>query len=282
MHSAIRKETRTCVNPDCKKEYEAHIGNVVGISILFGQGYCPECRQKRAEDEERREVETKARELNNKREQWRINCGIPIKFKTSRFSNFDKRVDRSIVNMLNECQRYANQFSFLNPHQSPSLVMYSYRIWGLGKTYLVCSLAHAILDKWQGETEICPVHFVSEPQLFMRIRATYNRREGEHENERDIYRHLTTVPLLILDDVGKEEVADPRFVQRVMFAIINGRYENMLPIIITANLDTDGLDKYLGGDRGNSASMERLMEMTENVFWELRGKSYRDATNRTT
>lgn len=279
MNKGITQEMRVCVNPTCKKEYEAHIANVLGIRILFGQGYCPQCSQQKLEEEERREAEKRIMGVKVKRELWRQTCGIPLRFQGSRFGNFDTKVDRSIVKMLKECQGYAGEFSFRRPHSSKSLVMLSPLVWGVGKTHLACSLAHALLDRWDGETGSCPVHFVSEPQLFKRIRATFNRQEGG-ETEEDIYKHLTSVPLLILDDAGKEEVADPRFVQRVLFAIIDGRYQNMLPLVMTANLDTDGLDRHLGGDRGNSASMDRLVEMTGGVFWELSGRSYRDATNR--
>ncbi len=272
----IEKLTKTCLG--CATEYEAHIGHVLGITIEFGKGYCPTCREGMREDEERREVETQARELSEKREAWRLECGVPRRFQVCRFSKFDTRVDESIMKVWAECKSYAESFRFRQPQQSKSLVMFSEGVWGVGKTHLVCAIAHAILDRWQGETSYCPVYFISEPDLFLKVRSTFNRSRGvESETEEDIYRKLATVPLLILDDVGKEEVSDPRFVQRALFAIINGRYDNMLPIVITANLNPDNLEKHLGGDRGNCASMNRLVEMTGSTFWELRGESYRNA-----
>jgi len=190
-------------------------------------------------------------------------------------------VDKSIQKSWKICKDYADKFLCDQPRKSPSLVLYSNKIWGVGKTYLACSIAHAILDKWNGETESCPICFVSEPDLFLRLRATYNRHSGDGgETEEQVYSPLLSAPLLILDDVGKEEVTDPRFVQRVLFAVINGRYDSMLPIIITANLDTEGLDRHLGADRDNGASMNRLAEMTGNIFYELNGDSYRDFSKR--
>ncbi len=177
MNNAIIKETRVCLG--CKTKYEAHIGSVVGIRILFGQGYCPTCCQKRYEEAERKEAESQALTLKNKRENWRIICGIPMRFQESRFGNFDTRIDKSINRILNECQKYVMEFSLRHPTQSKSIVMYSFGIWGLGKTHIACAVAHALLDKWQGETELCPVYFASEPQLFTRIRATFNNgRDG--------------------------------------------------------------------------------------------------------
>ena len=282
MTSKIEKVNKSCL--ECNQEYEAHIGDALGIKIEFGGGYCPTCRQKKLDEEERIEFEARQKETASKRENWRGECGIPLRFRESRVDKFDTKVDKSIVNMWHECGEYINQFSFSKPQGVKSLVMYSQGIWGVGKTYLACAISNGILDKWDNETGLCPVCFVSEPQLFLRVRSTYNRRGNDDRNhqetEEEIYRHLTRVPLLILDDVGKEEVSDPRFVQRVLFAVIDGRYQNMLPMVITANLNPDELDLHLGGNRGNSASMDRLTEMTGNIFWELRGQSYRDMSKR--
>ncbi len=281
MQTNIEEKEATC--KDCGKTFTYKIGHILGVAIPWGKDYCPECSRKYWEEQKRKEEEAENNRIQAQRERWRSECGIPLHFRDSRFENFNMSVDKSIVKMEKQCQEYAEKFSFTNPQLSKTILMFSFGIWGLGKTRLVCATANAILDKWKaGDPGMCPVTFISEPQLFLRIRATFNRQNGEShkETEDDIYRKLTRVPLLILDDVGKEEVSDPRFVQRVLFAIINGRYENMLPIIITANLDADGLDRHMGGDRGNSASMDRLIEMTGNIFWELKGQSYRDVSKR--
>ncbi len=281
METYIDKKTQICSK--CGEEFEAHIGKVAGINIDLSRNKCPTCRKLLYEQELRDEAESKYREIANKREQWRKECGIPMRFMDSRFDKFNQKVDKGIVKAWQECKDFAETFAIRRPQNSRSMVLFSNDIWGVGKTYLVCSIAHAILDKWNNETSYCPVYFVSEPKLFLRVRSTFNRTpngEAKHETEEDIYRQLTKVPLLILDDVGKEEVSDPRFVQRVLFSIIDGRYQNMLPIVITANLNPDQLDNHLGGGRGNSASISRLAEMTGNVFIELVGKDYRDFTNK--
>ena len=284
MTKGINITNRICIEPSCKKEYEAREAQMPGMNnpIVFGGGRCPECAKKNMEDVEKQEAHLRATELGIKREEWRMKCGIPIRFKSQRFKTFNSGRTKSLNNAYKDCIDYVDKYPMRGYHGYRSLVLYSENVWGVGKSHLVSSVAHGILDKWDGEIDYCPVRYISEPNLFLRIRSTFNRRqvEGYQETEAEVYREMTTIPLLIIDDMGKEEVSDPRFVQRVLFTIINGRYDNMLPIVITANLNTDMLERHLGGDRGNSATFDRLIEMTGNVFREIITTTYRDFKNR--
>lgn len=274
--------TKSNVCSVCGKGYESNIVFVsAGHPLDLSGGKCPDCRTELAKQQELEGKITNDRILSNTRETWRKTCGIPLRFSQSRFSNFNRKVDRTILKTLDKCIELTEKYDFTNPRNTKSIIMYSNLSWGVGKTHLSCSIAHAILDKWQNETKVCPVMFISEPELFLRIRNTFNRQNGyeQHETEESIYKKLTTVPLLILDDVGKEETADTRFVQRVLFAVVNGRYQNMLPIVITANLNPELLADHFGGEY-NCATMDRIIEMSGSKFWELKGESYRDATKR--
>lgn len=280
MTKGIEITKRICL--DCHNEYESHEARILGLTnpIVFGGGCCPDCAKRRMEEEEAKEKQLHDLEIKNKRESWRNNCGIPQRFMGQRFESFSPGRSKSLSHAFNDCVDYAGKFPLRVYHGYRSLVLYSEGVWGVGKSHLVASIVHKILDRWEGESSICPVRYISEPNLFLRIRATFNNQEKYHETESDIYRELITIPLLVIDDMGKEEVSDPRFVQRVLFAIVNGRYENMLPLVITANLNPDMLDRHLGGDRGNSATFDRLAEMTGNVFREICATSYRDFRNR--
>jgi DNA replication protein DnaC len=46
-------------------------------------------------------------------------------------------------------------------------------------------------------------------------------------------------------------------------------------MVITANLDGQGIREHLGAGRGNEASFDRLVEMTGGKFLEMKGASYR-------
>ena len=117
------------------------------------------------------------------------------------------------------------------------------------------------------------MRFVTETDMLLRIRATYNVREWEkawHERDEEVYRELKSRQLLILDDVGKEQPVDPRFVQRVYFQVINGRYERGLPLVITSNIGPRQLHEHIG-----RYPADRVVEMTQGKVVELKGVSYR-------
>lgn len=285
MSEAITTELRRCYA--CKKEYEAKIYNVLGLKIVKGADYtragivcyCPDCNKKIFEEEEAREKLARQAEIIRKRKEWRFKCGIPAKFMFEDFSTFDvKRPVTGIKNAYNRCLCYARNFPLDNSYlKYPSLIIFSENTWGIGKTHLAISICHQILNQWNGEQIGCPVKFISEPDLFQQIQATYSYDQEERKylpSETDILNQLIFVRLLVIDDIGKRKVQDPKFVQRIFFSIIDGRWKAMRPIVITANLNTDGLRDFLGGVE-NEASFDRLWEMARGKALRLEGESYR-------
>ena len=61
--------------------------------------------------------------------------------------------------------------------------------------------------------------------------------------------------MLILDDLGAEKPSD--WVKEQLYVIINRRYENMLPTIITTNCTMNELK-----DRIGERTASRIIEMT--------------------
>lgn len=267
---------QTC---SCGQEYDArHYINLYSKEADASGGLCENCRARMRAEEEVKEEAAKLRTINDKRESWRRSCGIPVIYQQERFETWKTGRPGTVDKAYTICQEYAEKYPLLTPQGYQSLILTSPRIWGLGKTHLACAIAHHVLDRWQGQGR-CPVCMVDEPSLMLRIRATYNRTiytgEGappRQETEELILKQLTWVPLLILDDVGKNDVADPKFTQRILFQIINGRYNNgKLPIVITANATEYEFKEHIGGE--NEATLDRLLENVR--FIEITGKSYR-------
>lgn len=205
--------------------------------------------------------------LKEKHEAW-IMQSIPARYRTVTFDNF--KVTPSNKKAFTMCKEYVKNYPAQHNANYKSIGIFSNGVWGVGKTHLAVAMAKEIIYKCQF---INPVLYTTEPDMFLRLKSTFNRQNDETENV--VMKKLTTVPVLIVDDIGKEEVSDPRFVQRAWFSIINTRYDNLLPLILTANLDPDGICNHLGGNRGNEASFDRLYEMLQGTFYEITGESYR-------
>ena len=91
-----------------------------------------------------------------------------------------------------------------------------------------------------------PVICMTMIDMLARIKATYDKREI---SEGEILRVYETVPLLIIDDMGKEPPTD--WGVSKIYAIINARYEGYKPTIVTSNYTDTELEKRLTPQNGD-------------------------------
>ena len=70
----------------------------------------------------------------------------------------------------------------------------------------------------------------------MDIKRSFDNREVNEAQVLDIYKK---VDLLIIDDLGKEQCSD--WSMSTLYSILNDRYEDMKPTIITTHYNADGL-----------------------------------------
>ena len=237
--------------------------------------YCADCLKKWEEYQKNLQAKEKPIDYNSaKREEWR-KLRIPAKYLTKNFDNFNtKGGNLKAIHLA--CIKYANEFPFaykkyVADHQQAYSSLMLSSLVGMGKTHLACAVGHKILDNWQGENIPCPIYFISEHEIYRRIINTYSYSQDEKINnpsENDIIDYLVKVPVLILDDLGKAERNDPRFINRIMFEVIDGRYRIQRPLIVTTNKSTDELATYLG-DGSESACLSRLLEMCKGNNWQI-------------
>lgn len=269
--------TKVCKSPECQAEYEPRYFELLNTKIIAGQGWCPACARKEYNRLEADEERKKLADISHIRTEARKRTGIPPIFMNEDFSTFKKGYQDQA---LAKCMSYAEGYSVEEKQMGyPSFLIYSQKSWGVGKTHLSCAILHRILDRWKGEGRSCPrLVFISEYDLFRSIQATYSftREEQQHrENEDEIIKRLTTCDLMVLDDVGKEARKDPQFVQRTLFAIIDGRYKRNAPIILTANKSPEQLKSHLGSRGSDEASYDRLWAMVGGKALNMDGSSYR-------
>ncbi|HSK49668.1 MAG TPA: ATP-binding protein, partial [Solirubrobacterales bacterium] len=101
---------------------------------------------------------------------------------------------------------------------------------GTGKTTLAMLVAKQALAA--GKT----VGIYFAPKLLTRIRQTYQEAESNRAYE-TFFREVTSVDLLYIDDLGSERRTD--WVVEQLYAVINERYENQRPMLVTSNSDSD-------------------------------------------
>jgi len=138
---------------------------------------------------------------------------------------------------------------------------------GTGKTHLAAAIANYLLDRG------VPVIFGTLATLFENLRASLYA-DGATEAEREeARRELYDVDLLVLDDLGKERLT-PWAVEE-LYSLLNYRYENMLPVVITTNLSLAQLRERYDAERtqAGQAIVSRITEMCRVVI--IKGDDYR-------
>ena len=258
-------ETITCF---CGQKFDTR------VFLLEGRKYCknlcPDCRKRKDAEDLKTQFAKELKEVKeSQRRDWFAKVGVPALFTGKTFDSFDSKLQ-------------PKAFAAVKGYQGKSLVLYSPGTFGVGKTHLVCALAMHLIKigqpavaghnyQYQIVTRPCPVHFTTEAKMLARIRETYDHRYDDSETERDVYKNLERFDLLILDEVAKVRPKDLSFLQSVYFNIIDSRYVNQMPIILTTNLSPAELEEHIGG-----ACADRLREMApKENFLLMKGKSYR-------
>lgn len=215
-------------------------------------------RQRQAEEAER--VRRKIRKIIGE-------SGMRERFLNRTFENFTVTEQNGAAYEITKT--YADTFEEKLPAEDKKMDRNGLFIMGsigVGKTHLVAAIANQLMS--QGVPVIC----MTMIDLLDRIKRTYDKgaiSEGE------VLKLYETIPLLIIDDMGKEQPTE--WGVSKIYTIINSRYEGYMPTIVTTNYDDRALIKRLTPERGDSitaeAIIDRLREMCEGIT--MTGPSWR-------
>lgn len=196
--------------------------------------------------------------------------GMSARFLRRTFDTFQVNADNERA--FRVCRSYALGFRDKLPERNPEPGRNGLFITGpkgTGKTHLSAAIANHVMQ--EGIAAVC----MTALDLLTEIKRTYDsqwRGNAEH----DLLATYTKVPLLILDDVGKEPATE--WAVSKLYAIINSRYEAYLPTIITTNYtDTELVRRLTPKDTGDQttadATIDRLREMCVAIV--TKGESWR-------
>ena len=105
---------------------------------------------------------------------------------------------------------------------------------GTGKTHVAVGMAKIALGLGIGTL------FLTMDDLLNRTRRTY---DGTESDVQEVMDKLAKVPLLVLDDLGVET---PTEWARGIYTLVNRRWLERKPLIVTTNLEPDDLEERLG------------------------------------
>lgn len=270
--SATIKE-RESVCADCGKPFTARVLPLFGASDL-----CYECRDRLDREAKARAQQELEAGRASIRESMRATCGLPFRQRSWTFDTWEGKTQA-----FRACLKYAEDFPLDNRpalREWPSLYIYS-RKNGVGKSHLASAICNRLIDRWSGDPSrvpLVPARYTTSYGLLTRVRGTYNRRNPEEfaETEEDVYRWASAPPLLVVDDISKESMADPggrppsEHTRRVYFQVIDQRYASGKPLVIVGNVELTEFEALFG-----SASASRLAEMTRVGMVEVKGEDRR-------
>jgi DNA replication protein DnaC len=103
--------------------------------------------------------------------------------------------------------------------------------YGCGKTHLAAAIANYAVEMG------VPTLFLTVPDLLDMLRFSYDSEDTTFEAR---FNEIRNASLLVLDDFGTQNATG--WAQEKLFQVINYRYINKLPLVITTNLSLDELD----------------------------------------
>lgn len=173
--------------------------------------------------------------------------------------------DKSRLNIIKYIDNYYKNY----PNRDLKGV-YLHGNFGSGKTYLISALFNELAKK---NVKSATVYF---PEFLRTLKASFSK--NEETTYSDKYEYIKRIPLLLLDDIGAENVtAWGR--DEVLGTILQYRMTENLPTFFTSNLNLNELEEHLSitGKNEDKVKARRIIErikcLSQDI--ELIGKSRR-------
>lgn len=178
--------------------------------------------------------------------------GIGKEFRNKRFDNFDFSRSMATMEGYKKAMDYENEFLDIENNRCNS-VMFLGQV-GSGKTHLSMAICNELMDRGISVVYMGYRDAITGIKQNMMDSVYYNKMMNRYKSAR----------VLFIDDLFKGKITDSDV--NIMFELINHRYFNNLPVIISSEC---GVGRLLDIDE---ALCSRLVEMSRGRVVEFRGR----------
>jgi len=179
------------------------------------------------------------------------------RFVTKTFANFEiysRKSPKKQTEVYEIAKDFAQNFS--HHLQLGTWLLFSGSV-GTGKSHLSAAVINEVVK--QGHTCL----YTKMHRLLREVKDTFNK--NSHVTQNEVISHLENVDLLIIDEIGVQFGTDTE--RMIIYDILDARYENVKPIILTTNVtNLKVLEKLLG-----EKIIDRLYEKESRIItfhWE--------------
>lgn len=162
--------------------------------------------------------------------------------------------DKNRIKVIKWLKKFYDEFDYNKNNKG----LFLHGTFGSGKTYLIASLFNELKDKKNVESIV--VYF---PELLRSLREDFNLLDQK-------LNYLKDVPLLLIDDIGAENVTlwgrD-----EILGTIMQHRMNEGLSTFLTSNLNIEELENHLSITKNSEDSVkarriiERIKQLTEDL-----------------
>lgn len=192
--------------------------------------HCTKCVAEKAEREAKELAELKGRQERQRLAEMQKRAGVSPRNECVRFKHFEKDTrDKELV--YNAVYKMA--MDVFEGKKTQNIIMTG-KV-GTGKTMLANCAINALFKSKS-------VRVIKLQDMLRKIKASYSKDAGYSEQE--AIDTFSSYDLLILDEVGVSRDTDND--KNLIFDVMDGRYQNLLPTMIISNMNIDGIKETLG------------------------------------
>lgn len=186
------------------------------------------------EHHEARELQNRIEARRRVAEKWADIAGVGKRYLNCSFDNYEIGNAVNRKRAVEVCRGFAEHY-YRYAEKGTWLTLIG--PCGTGKSHLAVSII-----RYVAEVHGLQSRLIMFSDLMREIKATWSGGIGD--KEADIIARCRRVELLVIDEIGVQY--DTGTERLVLYALVNGRYEDMLPGVIISNLSFQNLERLVG------------------------------------